>query len=150
MGFGIVLCQINFMEKEMKDEYAPYKKLLLSLREKLVGKVDYMQEEALKKSRQDASGDLSNVPIHMADVGTDNYERDIMIELIQNGEEGVRSIDTALEKIEEGAFGICELCAKKINKERLKAVPYEKHCYLCYCRCEWCYYRHCIKVGGFL
>ena len=49
----------------------------------------------------------------MADVGTDNYERELMIELIQNGEEGVRSIDTALEKIEDGTFGVCELCAKK-------------------------------------
>ncbi|HHT9116572.1 MAG: TraR/DksA C4-type zinc finger protein [Planctomycetes bacterium] len=113
------------------EEVAQFKKLLLSLRERLVGKVDVMQGETLKKSRQDASGDLSNVPIHMADVGTDNYERDIMIELIQNGEEGVRSIDTALEKIEEGAFGICELCAKKINKERLKAVPYATLCIDC-------------------
>ena len=113
------------------EEVAQYKKLLLSLRERLVGKVDVMQGETLKKSRQDASGDLSNVPIHMADVGTDNYERDIMIELIQNGEEGVRNIDTALEKIEEGAFGVCELCAKKINKERLKAVPYAKLCIDC-------------------
>ena len=120
------------MEKEMKaEEVAQFKKLLLSLRERLVGKVDVMQGETLKKSRQDASGDLSNVPIHMADVGTDNYERDIMIELIQNGEEGVRNIDTALEKIEEGAFGVCELCAKKINKERLKAVPYAKLCIDC-------------------
>jgi len=113
------------------EEVAQFKKLLLSVRERLVGKVDFMQGEALKKSRQDASGDLSNVPIHMADVGTDNYERDIMIELIQNGEEGVRNIDTALEKIEEGAFGVCELCAKKINKDRLKAVPYAKLCIDC-------------------
>jgi RNA polymerase-binding protein DksA len=90
-----------------------------------------MQGEALKRSRQDASGDLSNVPIHMADVGTDNYERELMIELIQNGEESVRSIDTALEKIEDGTFGVCELCAKKINKERLKAVPYAKLCIDC-------------------
>jgi len=120
------------MEREMKaEEVAQYKKMLLSLRERLVGKVDFMQGETLKKSRQDASGDLSNVPIHMADVGTDNYERDIMIELIQNGEEGVRNIDTALEKIEEGTFGVCELCAKKINKERLKAVPYAKLCIDC-------------------
>jgi len=115
----------------MKDEFAPYKKLLISLREKLVGKVDYMQEEALKKSRQDASGDLSNVPIHMADVGTDNYERELMIELIQNGEESVRSIDDALEKIEEGTFGVCEACEKKINRERLKAVPYARLCIDC-------------------
>lgn len=113
------------------EDVAHFRKLLLSIREKLVGKVDSMQGEALKRSRQDASGDLSNVPIHMADIGTDNYERDLMIELIQNGEESVRSIDTALEKIEDGTFGICELCSKKINKERLKAVPYAKLCIDC-------------------
>mgnify|MGYP006364985141 FL=1 len=115
----------------MKEEFTQVKKLLLSLREKLVGNVDSMQGEALKRSRQDASGDLSNVPIHMADVGTDNYERELMIELIQNGEESLRNIDTALEKIEEGTFGICESCEKKINKERLKAVPYASLCIDC-------------------
>ena len=113
------------------EEVTQFKKLLLMLREKLVGKVDSMQGEALKRSRQDATGDLSNVPIHMADVGTDNYERELMIELIQNGEESVRSIDTALEKIEDGTFGVCELCAKKITKERLKAVPYAILCIDC-------------------
>lgn len=115
----------------MKDEFAQYKKLLLSLRERLVGNVDSMQGEALKRSRQDASGDLSNVPIHMADVGTDNYERELMIELIQSGEESVRNIDSALERIEEGVFGICEMCNKKIGRERLKAVPYAKLCIDC-------------------
>ncbi|MBF8275203.1 MAG: dksA [Candidatus Brocadiaceae bacterium] len=115
----------------MKDDFAQFKKLLLTLRGKLVGKVDSMQGEALKKSRQDASGDLSNVPIHMADVGTDNYERDLMIELIENGEEGLRNIDTALEKMDDGSYGVCEICSKKINKERLKAVPYAKLCIDC-------------------
>ena len=114
-----------------QEEVAYFKRILLSIREKLVGKVDSMQGEALKRSRQDASGDLSNVPIHMADVGTDNYERDLMIELIQSGEHSLREIDTALEKIEEGTFGICELCGKKINKERIKAVPYARLCIDC-------------------
>lgn len=115
----------------MKDDFAQFKKQLLTLRGRLVGKVDSMQGEALKRSRQDASGDLSNVPIHMADVGTDNYERDLMIELIENGEEGLRNIDTALEKMDDGSYGICEICSKKINKERLKAVPYAKLCIDC-------------------
>lgn len=115
----------------MKDDFAQFKKLLLTLRGRLVGKVDSMQDEALKRSRQDASGDLSNVPIHMADVGTDNYERDLMIELIENGEEGLRNIDTALEKMDDGSYGVCEICSKKINKERLKAVPYAKLCIDC-------------------
>lgn len=114
-----------------QSEYNQFKKQLLSLREKLVAHVDYMHGEALKKSRQDASGDLSNVPIHMADIGSDNYERDFMIELIQNSEQSLRDIDTALEKIENGTYGICEVCEKKINKERLKALPFAKLCVNC-------------------
>ncbi|MBS1257009.1 MAG: General stress protein 16O [Candidatus Scalindua arabica] len=112
-------------------ELALYKKTLLELREKLVGNVNFMEDEALGKSRQDASGDLSNVPIHMADVGTDNYDRDLTIGLIQNGEEELRSIDEALERISNKKFGLCEECGKKVSKARLTALPYVKNCIEC-------------------
>ena len=112
-------------------ELAAFKKVLLSVREKLAGNVDSMEGEALRKSRQDAAGDLSNVPFHMADLGTDNYERDIMIHLIQNGEEELKSIDAALEKLEDKTFGICETCDKKIAKARLTALPYARLCMEC-------------------
>ncbi|MEE9200582.1 MAG: TraR/DksA C4-type zinc finger protein [Candidatus Brocadiales bacterium] len=112
-------------------DLAAFKKVLLSVREKLAGNVDSMEGEALRKSRQDAAGDLSNVPFHMADLGTDNYERDIMIHLIQNGEEELKSIDAALEKLEDKTFGICETCDKKITKARLTALPYARLCMEC-------------------
>ncbi|MGR3311566.1 MAG: TraR/DksA family transcriptional regulator [Candidatus Brocadiales bacterium] len=114
-------------EKEIND----FKKILLERRERLLGNVNTMHDETLTHSGQSACGDLSNVPIHMADVGTDNYERDLMIDLIQNGEETVRSMDTALEKIEEGTFGVCEVCQKKINKTRLVALPQARLCIDC-------------------
>lgn len=114
-------------EKETSD----FKKMLLERRKKLLGNVNFMQGEALDKSRQSACGDLSNVPIHLADIGTDNYERDLIIGLIQNGQEEVRSIDIALEKIEEGTFGVCEICQKKINKVRLSALPHARLCIEC-------------------
>jgi DnaK suppressor protein len=112
-------------------ELAQYKKTLLELRQKLVGNVNFMEDEALGKSRQDASGDLSNVPIHMADVGTDNYDRDLTIGLIQNGEEELRAIDEALERIGNKTFGLCEECGKKVSKVRLTALPYVKNCIEC-------------------
>ncbi len=112
-------------------DLASFRKVLLSVREKLAGNVNSMEDEALKKSRQDAAGDLSNVPFHMADLGTDNYERDLMIHLIQNGEEELKSIDAALEKLEDKTFGICEICDKKITKARLMARPYAKLCLGC-------------------
>ncbi len=112
-------------------ELAQYKKTLLELRQKLVENVNFMEDEALGKSGQDASGDLSNVPIHMADVGTDNYDRDLTIGLIQNGEEELRAIDEALERIGNKTFGSCEECGKKVSKVRLTALPYVKNCIEC-------------------
>ena len=112
-------------------ELSQYKKTLLELRQKLVVNVNFMEDEALGKSRQDASGDLSNVPIHMADVGTDNYDRDLTIGLIQNGEEELRAIDEALERIGNKTFGLCEECGKKVSKVRLTALPYVKNCIEC-------------------
>lgn len=112
-------------------ELAQYKRTLLELRQKLVVNVNFMEDEALGKSGQDASGDLSNVPIHMADVGTDNYDRDLTIGLIQNGEEELRAIDEALERIGNKTFGSCEECGKKVSKVRLTALPYVKNCIEC-------------------
>ena len=112
-------------------ELAQYKRILLDLRQKLSDNVNSMEDETLGKSRQDASGDLSNVPIHMADVGTDNYDRDLTIGLIQNGEEELRAIDDALERIGNKTFGSCEECEKIISKARLTALPYVKNCIEC-------------------
>ncbi len=112
-------------------ELAQYKRILLDLRKKLVDNVNFMEDEALGKSGQDASGDLSNVPIHMADVGTDNYDRDLTIGLIQNGEEELKAIDNALERIGNKTYGSCEECGKKIAKVRLTALPYVHNCIEC-------------------
>ncbi len=114
-------------------ELAQFKKELLELREKLVENVNFMEDEALGKSGHEASGNLSNVPIHMADVGTDNYDRDLTIGLIQNGEDELKAIDEALEKISKKTFGLCEEegCGKKISKARLTALPYVKLCIDC-------------------
>lgn len=112
-------------------ELAQYKSTLLDLRKKLMDNVNFMEDEALGKSSQDASGDLSNVPIHMADVGTDNYDRDLTIGLIQNGEEELKAIDDALEKIGDKTYGSCEGCGTKISKVRLTALPYVHNCIEC-------------------
>ena len=119
------------MDKMKVAELAQYKRILLDLRKKMVGNVASMEDEALGKSGQDASGDLSNVPIHMADVGTDNYERDLTIGLIQNGEEELKAIDNALERIGDKTYGSCEECGTKITKARLTALPYVHNCIEC-------------------
>ncbi len=110
------------------EELDTFKCLLLEKREQLVGDVVTMEAEALKKNRSDAAGDLSMMPIHMADIGTDNYEQEFTIGLIQNEQEILKEIDAALARIENGSYGVCEATRKPIGKTRLKAKPWARFC----------------------
>jgi len=110
-------------------EREQFKQLLIARRRQLVGDVNHMQDNALSKSS--SAGDLSRVPYHMADVGTDNFEHEFTLGLIENEEEELREIDEALERLSEGTFGMCESCAKPIPKSRLKVIPYAKLCIEC-------------------
>lgn len=110
------------------DEIEGFRRLLLDARRQLAGDVDHMQNEALRRSRSDASGDLSLMPIHMADIGTDNYEQEFTIGLIENETETVREIDAALERIQNGTYGICEATRRPIGKTRLRVMPWARYC----------------------
>ncbi|NOZ22040.1 MAG: TraR/DksA family transcriptional regulator [Planctomycetes bacterium] len=112
-------------------ELARFKKALLERRQELAGDVTRMGDEAMRKSRQSASGDLSSMPYHMADIGTDNYDQEFTLGMIENEEDEVRAIDDALEKIENGGYGVCETCGCKIKKPRLKFMPYARNCIDC-------------------
>ena len=112
-------------------EIAAFRKLLFARRQALVGDVTRMGEEAMRKSRRSASGDLSTMPFHMADIGTDNYEQEFTLGMIENEEDELRAFDAAIEKIEDGTYGTCEECEKPIGKARLKVMPHARHCIEC-------------------
>ena len=109
-------------------EIERYKQLLLQKRAEIVGDVSEMEGDVLKKSRLDASGDLSSMPIHMADLGTDNYEQEFALGLMDSERKLLREIDDALERIERGTYGICEGTGKPIRKARLDAQPWARYC----------------------
>ncbi len=111
-----------------QDEVDDYYKQLIQLRRELLGNVDQMRSEALKDSRQESSGDLSSMPIHMADIGTDNYEQEFTLGLIESERKMLKDIDFALKKIEENTYGICEATGVSIGRARLDAKPYAKYC----------------------
>ena len=113
------------------EELDQVKKKLLLKRALLSGNVNSLESQALKNSRQDASGDLSNMPIHMADIGSDNFEQEFTLGLIENEEELLLAIDEAIERIDDGTYGKCESCSKAIPKERLKAIPHASLCIEC-------------------
>jgi DnaK suppressor protein len=119
-----------------KAEMACYKERLLILRARLRGDVTKLAEATLKKNRSEANGDLSSMPIHMADIGSDNYEQEFTLSLMENEEDTLGLIESSLERIEEGTYGSCEECGLKIPKTRLNAIPYATHCVKCASRQE--------------
>ena len=114
-----------------KAELGTYKELLLGLRARLRGDVSQMADAALKKSRSEANGDLSTMPIHMADIGSDNFEQEFTLSLMENEGVTLEQIESSLERIEEGSYGQCEECGVKIPKARLNAIPYATLCVRC-------------------
>jgi len=119
-----------------KPEMKVYKERLLALRARLRGDVHAMADAALNKTRAEASGDLSIMPIHMADVGTDNYEQEFTLNLMQNDETTLDRIEAALERIEDGVYGSCVECGGRIPKTRLNAIPYTPCCVKCASKLE--------------
>lgn len=117
------------MMNKTKNEI--YRQRLVALRERLNGDVSHLADEALNKNQKDGSGNLSSMPIHMADIGTDNYEQEFTLSLLQNAGQALEEISAALERIKEGTFGRCEECGDEVSKARLDALPYTRFCIEC-------------------
>lgn len=114
-----------------KTDMKVYRDRLIALRARLRGVVNHMAEAALNKNRMEGSGDLSSMPIHMADIGSDNFEREFTLSLMQSEEDVLGKIEGSLERIEEGTYGTCEECGVRIPKTRLNAIPYADLCVRC-------------------
>jgi len=114
-----------------KAEMEEYRRSLLSLKQRLDGDVSHLADEALRKNQKEASGNLSSMPIHMADIGTDNFEQEFTLSLLQSEEQVLGQIGDAMERIKDGTFGKCEECHNPIPKARLQAIPYPRYCVEC-------------------
>jgi DnaK suppressor protein len=108
-----------------------FRDMLLALRQRLTGEVSHLAEEALRGRGGEASGSLSNAPLHLADLGTDNAEQDFTLKLLENQEQALTEINEALERLRLNTFGRCEECGAAIPKGRLQALPYTRHCVDC-------------------
>ena len=113
------------------SELEGFRRQLLALRDRLGGDVSHLTDEALHTADEQAGSNLSHVPLHMADLGTDNYERENTLRLLANEGQLLGEITAALERIDKGTFGRCEECGGVIPKARLQAIPYARHCVEC-------------------
>jgi RNA polymerase-binding transcription factor DksA len=105
-------------------ELESFRDLLLAKRRELIGDMSAMEREALRTS---GASNLSNLPIHMADMGTDNYEQEFTLGLVQKDRELLKEINLALAKLQNGTFGLCEGTGQPINKSRLEYQPWARY-----------------------
>jgi len=113
------------------DELELFRETLQGLRARLRGDLDQMTDEALRRDNNGGTGNLSNVPLHMADLGSDNYDQEFTLGLIENEQSTLELVNEALRRMAEGTFGLCAECSEPISKPRLQAIPYAKHCIQC-------------------
>lgn len=109
---------------------------LVRLRDRLRGDFSSLTAEALRAAGGEASGNLSNAPLHLADLGTDNFEHEVTLSLMETEGQAMGEALDALRRLEEGTFGRCERCGKEIPSARLQAVPSTRYCLSCARRAE--------------
>lgn len=117
----------KFSKKDLKD----FKKIVLRRKEEILDDLKHISDDTLRKSQKEASGDISGYAYHMADVATDNYDREFSLGLASNERQSLYELDDALKRIEDKTFGICDDCKGPITKIRLKAVPSARLCIKC-------------------
>ncbi len=111
-----------------KKDLEFHRGLLLRLRDRIVDEISFLANDSLNRSQKDSSGDLSSHSFHMADQGTDNFDREFAANLLSSEQDVLYEIDEALRRIDQGTYGICEMSGKPIEKERLKFLPFARYC----------------------
>ena len=104
-----------------------FRQMLVTKRNEILGNVTVMEDETLKKERSE----LSSMPFHMADAGSDNFEQEFALDLMDSEKKMLVEINDALRRIDDGVFGICEGNGESITKARLNAIPWARFCVAC-------------------
>lgn len=113
-------------EKEIPRKWKKYYNLLVDLRKHHSRGAENISEEVLKRSAKEDSGDLSSYGQHLADAGSESFERDMAYNLLSNEKEMIAEIDAAIERIKNGTYGICEVTGEPIPESRLEAIPFTR------------------------
>src|SRR5262245_25176886 len=113
------------------EKLTHYRATLLELGRRVRVTAEHLEEASRTPTSGESAGGLSNVPMHLADIGSEAYAQELNATLLEN-EEAIRvEVITALDRIDRGAFGVCEECHRLIPEPRLDVVPYARHCVGC-------------------
>lgn len=114
-----------------KKELAIYRELLQHQLERMQKNLNSLAADNLKRSPSDTTGDISFYSTHMADHGTDNFDRELALNLVSGRQESIYDIEFAIQRIDDGTYGICQACDNPIERPRLKALPFARKCLAC-------------------
>jgi DnaK suppressor protein len=114
-----------------KDELAYFRAQLQTQLELIQGNLNALAGDNLKRSPIDATGDISSHSTHMADHGTDNFDRELALNLASSRQDSLYDVEDAIRRIDDGTYGACESCGQGIERPRLKALPFAKKCMAC-------------------
>jgi DnaK suppressor protein len=103
---------------KIKAEWTKFYNRLLELREQLIRQMNGLAKESAQE--------MAGYSLHMADSGTDNFDRDFALSLLSSDQDAIYEIEEALKRIEKNTYGICELTGKPIPKSRLEAIPWTR------------------------
>jgi RNA polymerase-binding protein DksA len=112
-------------------ELQHYRRRLLDLKRRHGAILTDLEEEALRPIGAEIAGELSEVPVHPADLAPAEYEEEVTLGLLVNEAHLLNEINDALARIEQGSFGRCVECGQTISRRRLHAIPYARHCLRC-------------------
>ena len=118
LGRPVLKAHFTADPRKVKAEWQKYCQRLLDLREQLLGQMNGLAKESAQE--------LPGYSLHMADSGTDNFDRDFALSLLSSDQDAIYEIEEALKRIVKGTFGVCELTGKPIPKARLEAIPWTR------------------------
>jgi len=118
LGRPVLKAKATAVPRNVKAEWQKYCQRLLDLREQLLGQMNGLAKESAQE--------LPGYSLHMADSGTDNFDRDFALSLLSSDQDAVYEIEEALKRIEKKTYGVCELTGKTIPKARLEAIPWTR------------------------
>ncbi len=103
---------------KIKSEWVKFYNRLLELREQLIRQMNGLAQESAQE--------MAGYSLHMADSGTDNFDRDFALSLLSSDQDAIYEIEEALKRIQKNTYGICELTGKTIPRTRLEAIPWTR------------------------
>lgn len=118
LGRAAATPRTSVSHAKIKPEWQKYYQHLLELRDRLLNQMNGLAKESAEE--------MASYSLHMADSGTDNFDRDFALSLLSSDQDAIYEIEEALKRIEKGTYGICELTGKTIPKSRLDAIPWTR------------------------